>query len=511
MADNRWMSPLLADAAHYAGAYPLAWALGACLLLLVLLALEHLRVVYSRRQLAQRLKAANSQLDDLRGRDLLTGLMTRADFESALDEAVLACNREGEPLALLHVGLDNFHSLNEGYGHPVGDAVLALAADRLRTALGVPLALSRLGGDEFALLLAGSADEAADAAEQLLRELQRPYAVDALSLRLGASVGIAMYPDHGARPRLLGHAAVAMRSVKQVGGGGHAFYDPALAVDERDKADLLQALRRAVEHGQLQLVYQPKVDAQSLQITAAEALLRWEHPQRGTITPAVFVPLAERHGLMAVIGRWVIEEACRQAAQWRGLGLRMRVAVNISGHQMRQDDLVEHIEASLRRHGIPPGRLTCEITESVAMEDTAHTRATFERLRELGVHVSIDDFGTGHSSLASLRRLPAAELKIDRAFVVDLGQSERARSIVKAIVDVARTLDLRVVAEGVETTEQRDVLVALGCDELQGYLFARPMSATALALWAERDEPHDGAQCDFRASLFDPTAPVLPD
>lgn len=489
-------------------AHLLAWALAACALLLVLLALEHWRVVRSRRQLALRLQAANSQLEDLRGRDLLTGLMTRADFERVLDEAVLACNRDGATLAVLYVGLDNFRSINEGYGHPVGDAVLAQAADRQRTALGVQLALSRLGGDEFALLLAADADEAADAAEQLVRELQRPYTVDALNLRLGASVGIALYPDHGARPRLLGCAAVAMRSVKQVGGGGHAFYDPALAVDERDKADLLQALRRAVDQRQLQLVYQPKVDAQSLQITAAEALLRWEHPQRGTIGPAVFVPLAERHGLMGTIGRWVIDEACHQAAQWRGQGLRMRVAVNISGQQMRQDDLVEHIDAALRRHGIPPGRLTCEITESVAMEDTAHTRATFDRLRRLGVHVSIDDFGTGHSSLASLRRLPAAELKIDRAFVVDLAQSERARSIVKAIVDVARTLDLHVVAEGVETPEQRDELVALGCDELQGYLFARPMSATALALWAERDEKHEGVPADFRASLFDPTAPM---
>ncbi|MDO9071648.1 MAG: bifunctional diguanylate cyclase/phosphodiesterase [Rubrivivax sp.] len=500
------MGSLAADVSSLVRADLLAWSLGACVGLLVLLALEHWRVVRSRQHLAKRLQAANSQLEDLRGRDVLTGLMTRADFERSLDEAVLACNRDGASLAVLYVGLDNFRSLNEAYGHTVGDAVLAQAADRLRTALGVQLALARLGGDEYVLLLAATDDEAADAAEQLLRELHRPYGVDALSLRLGASVGIAIYPDHGARPRLLGCAAVAMRSVKQLGGGGHAFYDPALAVDERDKAELLQALRRAVEQGQLQLVYQPKVDAQSLQITAAEALLRWEHPQRGTIGPAVFVPLAERHGLMGPIGHWVINEACRQAAQWRGLGLRMRVAVNISGHQMRQDDLVQHIAAALQRHGIPAGRLTCEITESVAMEDTAHTRATFERLRQLGVHVSIDDFGTGHSSLASLRRLPAAELKIDRAFVTDLGQSERARSIGKALVDVARTLDLRVVAEGVETTEQRDVLVALGCDELQGYLFARPMTATALALWAERDEPHDGAPSDFRASLFDPTA-----
>ncbi|MDP2007121.1 MAG: bifunctional diguanylate cyclase/phosphodiesterase [Rubrivivax sp.] len=502
------MAPFFADVSNFAPAGTLAWALFACALLLVLLGLQYRRVLHSRRRLALQLKAVNSQLENLRGRDLLTGLMTRADFEQALDEAVFACHGDATPLALLHIGLDNFHSLNEGYGHAVGDAVMAMAGERLRTAVGVPLALARLGGDEFALLLAVSADEAADAAEQVLRVLQCAYPVGALSLRLGASVGIAMYPEHGARPRLLGHAALAMRSVKQVGGGGHAFYDPALAVDEREQADLVQALRRAAELGQLRLVYQPKVDAQSLQITAAEALLRWEHPQRGTISPTVFVPLAERHGLMGEIGRWVIAEACRQAAQWRSQGLRMRVAVNLSGQQMHQDDLVEHIEAALRRHGIPPGRLTCEITESVAMEDTTHTRATFERLRQLGVHVSIDDFGTGYSSLASLRRLPAAELKIDRAFVTDLGQSARARSIVKAIIDVARTLELHVVAEGVETTEQSDVLVALGCDELQGYLFARPMSAAALALWAERDDAHAGAPAEFRASLFDPTAPA---
>jgi EAL domain-containing protein (putative c-di-GMP-specific phosphodiesterase class I) len=204
------------------------------------------------------------------------------------------------------------------------------------------------------------------------------------------------------------------------------------------------------------------------------------------------------------IGRWVIEEACRQAAEWRELGMRMRMAINISGHQLRQDDFVQHIEATLRRYDIPPGRLTCEITESVAMEDTNHTREAFERLRLAGLHVSIDDFGTGHSSLASLRRLPAAELKIDRAFVVDLASGERARSIVQAVVAMAHSLTLRVVAEGVETEAQRDALVALGCDELQGYLFAKPMTARALALWADGDGP--GGM--FRRSLFEPTAPV---
>ncbi len=501
------MGPLVSQSTLLFQAGGLVGAIVGCVLVLVVGLGIGLQC--SRSRLRRHLHAANSQLDELRGRDPLTGLVTRPEFETALDKAVRASDDDGAPLALIYLGLDNFRPLNEGYGHSVGDAVLKLAAQRLdRTLQLPPLAVSRLGGDEFALLVSAQRDELGALADELLDAVQRPYAIDGLGLRLTASAGIAIYPDHGSRPRLLGHAALAMRTVKQMGGGGRAHYDPALAVDQREQADLLQDLRSAAERGQLQLVYQPKIDATSLQITAAEALLRWQHPHRGTISPAVFVPLAERHGLIVPIGRWVIEEACRQAAQWRGLGLRMRVAVNISGYQMRQDDLVQHIERTLSLHGIPAGRLTCEITETVAMEDTAHTRKAFEQLRDAGLHVSIDDFGTGHSSLAALRRLPAAELKIDRAFVADLATGEHARSIVQAIVQMARTLGLRVVAEGVETTAQRDALVALGCDELQGYLFAKPMSAAALALWADSDDAHAGSAAMFRPSLFDPTAPA---
>jgi EAL domain-containing protein (putative c-di-GMP-specific phosphodiesterase class I) len=306
----------------------------------------------------------------------------------------------------------------------------------------------------------------------------------------------------------MSHAAIAMRSVKLGGGAAYAHFDPAMAVDMREQAELLQALRKAVDHGELQLYYQPKVDAHSLQVTAAEALLRWQHPRLGMVMPAVFIPLAERHGLMTSIGRWVIDEACRQAAVWREKGLRMRVAINLSAQQLREDDLVDHIESTLQRHGIPPGRLTCEITETVAMEDTRVTRSAFEQLRRAGLHVSIDDFGTGHSSLATLRRLPAAELKIDRAFIADLSSASSARSIVQAIVQIAHSLGLRVVAEGVETEAQRDELVALGCDDLQGYLFAKPMTAVALALWADDDDARGASDGSFRPSLFEATAPV---
>jgi len=488
---------------------PLVWGLMGSLVLLALAVVHLLRLARSRRRLWAKLQEAHSELSEMRGRDPLTGLVTRAEFEALLETEVAEADRQGASVALLYVGLDSFSNVNEAYGLRVGDGLLLQVANRLSMFVHDTPRATRVVGDEFVVLVrAGRAGHASftQAADDLQRALSKPYVVEALTLNISVSIGISRYPDHGSRPRLMANAALAMRTVKLGGGGTHALFDPAMAVDMRDQTELLQDLRQAVARHQLQLYYQPKIDAHSLQVTAAEALLRWQHPRRGLISPALFVPLAERHGLIADIGLWVIEEACRQAAQWREAGLRMRIAVNISGHQLRREDLVDQIEASLRRHHIPAGRLTCEITETVAMEDTAVTREAFERLRRAGLHVSIDDFGTGHSSLAVLRRLPAAELKIDRAFVTDLATGDEARSIVRAIVQMAHSLHLRVVAEGVETEAQRDELVRLGCDELQGYLFAKPMTATSLALWADGDGPAAGSM--FSPSLFDPTAPA---
>jgi diguanylate cyclase (GGDEF)-like protein len=448
------------------------------------------------------LRAATRRLAALQGQDPVTGLLTRPGFENALAQAATEADRSGRPLVVMVIGLDHFRAVNDAFGMAVGDEVLRRVAHRLAERL--PQAtLARLGGDEYVLLLDGDLPGARALCAKLLPVLQRPMTCDGHELRVGASIGVAVYPDHGSAALLLGHAYAAMRAVKEAGGGLHAEYEASMGPGMRRQAELLHDLRRAVEKNQLELVYQPKVDARSLQITAAEALLRWHHPMRGVISPEVFVPLAERHGLIGVIGQWVLDEACRQAALWREQGLRMRVAVNLSGYQLRQDDLVPRLQAALGRHGLVPGRFTVEITESVAMENTAITRQAFARLGRLGVHVSIDDFGVGQSSLASLRRLPAQELKIDRAFVTDLDSRSDARTIVQAIVKMAHTLDLRVVAEGVETEAQRDLLVGMGCDELQGYLFARPMSAQALGLWAANDGADD--QAEFRASLFKET------
>ena len=454
------------------------------------------------RDTRERLAATCQKLDELQQSDPVTGLLTRVGFEKTLAEAAVKCDRDRKPVAVLYIGLDHFRAVNDAFGPGMGDEVLRRIGNRLaKRHPDAPLA--RMGGDEFVMLVSGDLNEARALCAKLQPALRRPLVVNGHELRVGASIGVAVYPEHGSAATLIANANAAMRAVKESGGGLHAEYEAKMGPGVRQQAELLHDLRLAVDKNQLELVYQPKVDARSLQITAAEALLRWHHPQRGVISPEVFIPLAERHGLIGTIGQWVLDEACRQAAVWREQGLRMRVAVNLSGYQLRQDDLVPRLKASLHRHGLVPARFTVEITESVAMESTSVTRQAFERLGELGVHVSIDDFGVGQSSLAALRRLPAEELKIDRAFVTDLVTRSDARVIVQAIVNIAHTLDLRVVAEGVETEGQRDLLVAMGCDELQGYLFARPMSAQALGLWAVNDGPEDKAE--FRASLFKET------
>lgn len=435
------------------------------------------------------------------------GMLSSDQVGKVLDAEIARCDEQHGTLFVMLINLDNLQAVNDGYGHRQADRLIAEASQRLRQLAGPDTALARMGGVEFLMLVHADLPRACDLAGRICEALARPYVVpDRADATMSCSIGLAAYPEHGARQRLVGHAAAAMRHVKQVGGGDYMVFDPKMAVDLREQAELLADLRHAVARGQLELFYQPKVDARSLQITAAEALLRWHHPRRGMISPTVFIPLAERHGLIGAIGNWVIEDATRQAAVWRAQGLRMRVAINISPYQMRQDDLVDRLTAALARHHLQPGRFTCEITESVAMEDTQVTQRSFERMRRAGLHVSIDDFGVGQASLSYLRRLPAAELKIDASFVQDLGQSEDARSIIDAVVKLAHALGLRVVAEGVETEDQRDLLVELDCDELQGYLFARPMAAEQLAIWAQLvDEPLPPQAVDFRESLFQET------
>ncbi len=438
-------------------------------------------------------------------RDGLTGLPSRQSFEGTLAQAARRADAAQSRFALLLIALDGMMTVNLSYGHHGGDQTLRESARRL-LALAQPHMVARLGSDEFLLLLTDdpSKEDAIALAAQVLESLGRPFDLEGKEASLSCSIGVVLYPVHGGLSTLITHASVAMRASKRAGGATCSIFDTRLMNEVRDRTELLRDLRLAIKRNQFELYYQPKVHAPSGQITGAEALIRWHHPERGMISPVDFIPLAERHGLICALGDWVIEQACHQARLWRDEGLRMRVAINLSPVQLRQRDLAQKIAAALARHQINPQLLTCEITESVAIDDSAATAQVFSDLVAVGVHISIDDFGTGYSSLANMRKLPANELKIDRGFVLDLVTNEEARKVARSVVDLAKSLGLQVVAEGVETDAQFQILREFGCDHVQGYLFARPMAAKALGHWASGEGGPRSIQ--FRASLYKDTA-----
>lgn len=435
------------------------------------------------RQVARRaLAVADLRLREAEATDPLTGLANRQAFEAALHAATA---QPRQPLAVLLVDLDGFRPVNDTLGHACGDDLLRQAACRLSSLLGPDDQLARIGADEFVLRMQGDVTRAVTLAERLVAHLGHPFTLAGRPFTLSASVGIALHPDDGGAGQLIGHADAAMGAAKRAGGAQYALYRPHMDAHLQEQLALQEMLREALAAGALELHYQPKVVAATGAIAGAEALLRWKHAERGWISPAVFVPVAERFGLIGALGDWVIEEACRQIGAWQAAGRDMQVAINVSAHQLRGDGLAARIERACRRHGVEPSRLLCEVTETAAMEDLGASREVFDALARIGVYLSIDDFGTGWSSLAYLRQLPARQLKIDRSFVADLDGSADARAVVHAVVDLAHALGLSVVAEGVETEAQRDVLAALGCDELQGWCFARPMAPAAFETWCD--------------------------
>ena len=476
-------------------------SLGSVALLLVALLLSTLEA-----HLRASLRQAQGELERQSFRDPMTRLPNRLMLESTLAQAAQEVDDEGGRLALLFIDLDGFKLVNQLQGHLAGDAILRTLASRLLAQTKRHDLVAHLGGDEFVILVRGDPlpDEAARLAARLLDLIGQPLQVGGREASVSSSIGVALYPGDSTLATLIGNAEAAMRVAKRMGGATYCFYEPRMTSSERDQVELLRDLRGALARGELELFYQPKVHAPSGEITGVEALLRWQHPQRGMVSPTVFIPIAERFGLIGAMGNWVIDQACRQSRQWRDQGLLMRVAVNLSVHQLRSPDLVDRISRALSEHQVNPHLLTCEITESVAMEDAEGAMQTSERLAAVGVNISIDDFGTGYSSLAYLRKLRAVELKIDRSFVLDLETSSDARAVVDGVIKLAQALGLKVVAEGVETDEQHQILRGLGCDELQGFLFARPMSAQALMAWATQAD--DGDRLDFRDSLYQPTA-----
>jgi diguanylate cyclase (GGDEF)-like protein/PAS domain S-box-containing protein len=417
--------------------------------------------------------------------DALTGLPNRALFGDRLAQALRAADRERTPVALLLLDLNRFKEVNDTLGHDAGDALLRVVGARLQGAVRTSDTVARLGGDEFAALLpATGADGAVDVAAKLLGALAEPLTLEGQRLDIGASVGIAVGPAHGADAgALLRHADVAMYSAKRAG-DGYAVYAAGRDTHNPARLALVGELRRAIAAGALRLHYQPIVDLASGRPLSVEALVRWPHPEHGLLAPDQFIPLAEQTGLIAPLTDWVLEEALRQCCAWDDAGMAVDIAVNLSARALGDDVLPERIAALLARCPLAPGRLTLEITESSVMADPERAGAVLARLRAVGVRLSIDDFGTGHSSLGLLQRLPVDELKVDRSFVTHLMETGDA-SIVACILGLGRTRGLRVVVEGVETRGVWDTLLALDGDAAQGYGISRPLPAAEVERWLQ--------------------------
>ncbi|SFR77607.1 diguanylate cyclase/phosphodiesterase [Marinobacter daqiaonensis] len=418
--------------------------------------------------------------------DQLTGLPSRETILSALTTALNERNQNSRYLAVYCCGIDDFKSVNEQLGYQTGDGILQAMAERLSEQTTQDrhhwLLAGRLSSDQFVVIASPLEDqyEAAEMAESLLSLFNEPVKTGTSALRVTATIGVALYPtDAGRADHLLQHAEQTMTLAKAEASNHCRFYVASIDQEIRARRQLEKDLSQALDNGEFHLVYQPQVSLQSNRVIGAEALLRWTHPERGQIPPDQFIPLAELNGTIVPIGQWVLEEACRQAASWASAGMPMRMAVNLSAIQLRQADIVGTILATLGRHEIPPGRLELEVTETGFMENLEDAVAKLRQLNGAGISIAVDDFGTGYSSLTYLKRMPVQHLKIDKQFVQDLLVNEDDTRIANTIIDLGRSLNLSVIAEGVETPEQEFYLRQRGCQLAQGFYFSRPLTPEA--------------------------------
>ncbi|KAF6656716.1 EAL domain-containing protein [Enterobacteriaceae bacterium EKM102V] len=428
--------------------------------------------------LASSLAEANRELAQLALHDNLTRLPNRILLEDRLEQAINKANREQTQFALMFMDLDGFKAVNDAFGHHIGDSLLVGVTERMSQQMTGYYTLARLGGDEFVLLVEiDDPNDAAAVADKLVKAVDRPFDISRYELVVSLSLGIAVYPGDGVDEReLMFNADAAMYHTKNNGRNGYTFFQPSMNIQAQSQLQLNNDLWQALDNDELRLFYQPKFCAPRGPILGFEALLRWQHPQHGLLSPDKFLPMAEKTGMIVNIGNWVIQEACRQLRQWHLQGHpHWSVAVNLSALQFEQSNLVETVVEALAKHQIPAELLTLEVTETTAMRDPDESVRILTELTRLGVKASIDDFGTGYSSLLYLKRLPASELKIDRAFVNELQHQKEDATIVSAIVALAQSLQLKVVAEGVETAEQQAFLTSLGCNTLQGYLLGKPV------------------------------------
>jgi diguanylate cyclase (GGDEF)-like protein/PAS domain S-box-containing protein len=426
-------------------------------------------------------RALSLKMAHLAQHDSLTDLPNRALLSDRLTQALALAHRNEQRLALLFLDLDRFKRINDSLGHAIGDRLLQSVAERLLACVRSSDTVSRQGGDEFVILLPQVTQpaDAAVTAEKILLALSTPYRIDRQDLHLAASIGIVTYPDDGTEPKtLLKHADLAMYRAKDSGRNTYRFFEPDMNGYAADRQSLESGLHRAIDRNGFVLHYQPIVSLESGEFISVEALIRWHHPQRGLVAPAQFVPIAEESGFIAAIGRWVLREACRQSRAWRAAGLPpIRIAINISTVELRDKAFVESVGDILEEHGLLPRDLELELTETFLMRDSNSIVVMLQSLSDLGVRITLDDFGTGYSSLSHLKRFPIDALKIDQSFVHNFAADAGDASIVSAVIAMGKGLQVRVVAEGVETREQLALLRRQGCPEGQGYYFSRPVSA----------------------------------
>ncbi len=414
--------------------------------------------------------------------DLLTNLPNRALLRDRLSLAITQAKREDEMLAVMFLDLDRFKNINDSLGHVVGDELLQQVSTRLKSCIREGDTLARFGGDEFTLLLpkiARGNEDVSKIAEKINEVLKSPFVVDNNELYVSASIGIAIYPRDGTdMDSLIKHADIAMYNVKDTGKNNYRFYSTDMTTPYFQNLSLETGIHKALENDEFHLMYQPQINIKTGEIVGVEALLRWDHPELGSITPAEFIPFAEETGMIVEIGHWVLRNACAQLKHWRDLGLpEIRMSINMSARQLAEKTIVKHISGLLRDYAIPGHCLEIEITENTIMSDMDSVIHKLKALSKKGVYIAIDDFGTGYSSLSYLHKLPIQTLKIDRAFIKEANMKHTGNSIINTIVAMARGLKLNVIAEGVETQQQLDYLVEIGCSEAQGFLFGKPLTA----------------------------------
>ncbi len=452
---------------------------------------HHLNEVHGQiATLFEQAEVQQAELLKIARHDGLTGLPNRRLFAELTQSAVASAQRDGSRLALLFIDVDRFKSINDNHGHATGDKVLQVLASRLRATVRQGDVVCRHSGDEFTVLLRGFKqwDEVAGLADRLLKEAEVPVQTALREVAVSASIGIALYPDDAlTHEALVGHADTAMYAAKSLGRARYSFYRADLNSQLMAQAEMEQALVQGLREGEFLLHYQPLLRAVDGELVGCEALLRWQHPQRGMVSPAEFIPAAEQCGLISELGAFAVRSACQQIARWKADGLRFgTVAVNVSALEFRHHRLIDNLVQSMTDFGVQPHELEIELTESVLMTDTDNTQRIIGRLQDLGLAMSVDDFGTGYSSLAYLKRLRPSKIKIDRSFVRDLPGDADDRVLVPAIVQLAHSIGITVVAEGVETEAQRRFLQDCGCDILQGFLLSRPQPADGFARFVQQ-------------------------